>query len=138
MRRWVIVLDNTDDADFLLAPSPPADGSTATKPRIEYIPTCDHGTVFGSRCTSPPGAGKRCEGCSAVSDHLLDRSFKIAIVAVAQYSKEIAARHWVRALITPDRLDACNMCGFLDNPTVRPCLWAGDPPPLALTIHAMI
>jgi len=46
MRRWLIVLDNADDADFLLVPSSPADGSTATKPRIEYIPTCDYGTVI--------------------------------------------------------------------------------------------
>ena len=44
-QRWMIVLDNADDAGFLLEPPPITDTVRATKRRIDYIPSCNHGTV---------------------------------------------------------------------------------------------
>lgn len=42
-RRWMIVLDNVDDATFLLAPP---DAGCTTKRRIDYVPTSNHGFVL--------------------------------------------------------------------------------------------
>ncbi|KAK1812540.1 hypothetical protein LTR12_013078 [Friedmanniomyces endolithicus] len=43
--RWLLVLDNADDAGLLLEP-PATTGEAQPAPRrIDYIPTCDHGSV---------------------------------------------------------------------------------------------
>ncbi|KAF2725921.1 hypothetical protein K431DRAFT_214502 [Polychaeton citri CBS 116435] len=44
--RWLIVLDNVDDADFLLDPVVVAGGAQARRRRIDCIPVCDHGSVL--------------------------------------------------------------------------------------------
>lgn len=43
--RWLIVLDNADDASFLLD-SPTTSVEQPAQRRIDYIPSCDHGTVI--------------------------------------------------------------------------------------------
>lgn len=42
----MIVLDNTDDVDFLLDNQDAVDAVHGTKSRIEYFPKCDHGSVL--------------------------------------------------------------------------------------------
>ena len=44
--RWLVVLDNVDNADFLLElPAISSEGPTAQR-RIDYIPSCEHGSVL--------------------------------------------------------------------------------------------
>nr|POF18034.1 vegetative incompatibility protein het-e-1 [Quercus suber] len=43
---WLIVLDNVDDANFLLEPQMIADEAQLTQRRLDYIPSCDHGSVM--------------------------------------------------------------------------------------------
>ena len=51
-RRWFLVLDNADEAEFLLEPPAAACQENHSRPtssrerRLDYIPTCDHGTVL--------------------------------------------------------------------------------------------
>ncbi|KAK0842868.1 hypothetical protein LTS02_016317 [Friedmanniomyces endolithicus] len=44
--RWLIVLDNADDAGFLLEPPATTGEAQPAQRRIDYIPTCDHGSVI--------------------------------------------------------------------------------------------
>ena len=44
--RWLVVLDNVDDASFLLDPLVTSDEARHTPRRIDYIPMCDHGSVL--------------------------------------------------------------------------------------------
>ncbi|KAK4983213.1 hypothetical protein LTR50_007359 [Elasticomyces elasticus] len=44
--KWLIVLDNADDASFLLEPPIAADGAQRARRRIDYIPTYDHGSMI--------------------------------------------------------------------------------------------
>ncbi|KAK5128140.1 hypothetical protein LTR08_004176 [Meristemomyces frigidus] len=43
---WLIVLDNADDAGFLLEPSATASGARLAQRRIDYIPSCNHGSMI--------------------------------------------------------------------------------------------
>ncbi|QIW96749.1 hypothetical protein AMS68_002267 [Peltaster fructicola] len=43
-RKWLVVLDNADDADFLF--EAPTSSGANTSPRIEYLPVCDHGSML--------------------------------------------------------------------------------------------
>jgi tetratricopeptide (TPR) repeat protein len=43
--RWLLVLDNVDDARFLVE-RPVADSKTGAPPLREYLPYCDHGSVL--------------------------------------------------------------------------------------------
>jgi tetratricopeptide (TPR) repeat protein len=51
-RRWLLILDNADEAEYLLEPPAPASKEHYSLPtpsrdrRLDYIPTCDHGTVL--------------------------------------------------------------------------------------------
>lgn len=44
-RRWLIILDNVDDAQFLVDPSTNRRGHSS-RPRKSYLPHCDHGSVL--------------------------------------------------------------------------------------------
>ncbi|KAK0302703.1 hypothetical protein LTR82_017791 [Friedmanniomyces endolithicus] len=44
--RWLIVLDNADDAGFLLEPPATTGEAQPAQRRTDYIPTCDHGSVI--------------------------------------------------------------------------------------------
>ncbi|KAK3616048.1 hypothetical protein LTR22_027199 [Elasticomyces elasticus] len=44
--RWLVVLDNADDAVLLLEPSAMSGEAESAQRRIEYIPMCDHGSVM--------------------------------------------------------------------------------------------
>jgi tetratricopeptide (TPR) repeat protein len=43
---WLIVLDNADDAGFLLEPPPMASEAQHDRQRIEYFPVSDHGSMI--------------------------------------------------------------------------------------------
>ncbi|TKA78941.1 hypothetical protein B0A55_09240 [Friedmanniomyces simplex] len=50
---WLVVLENADDAGFLLEPSATASGARLAQRRIDYIPFCDHGsTIITTRSKS--------------------------------------------------------------------------------------
>ncbi|KAF2008302.1 hypothetical protein BU24DRAFT_138403, partial [Aaosphaeria arxii CBS 175.79] len=42
---WLLVLDNVDDASFLLE-AQPASSKTAARPLREYLPYCEHGSIL--------------------------------------------------------------------------------------------
>ncbi|TKA22974.1 hypothetical protein B0A54_18002 [Friedmanniomyces endolithicus] len=44
--RWLIVLDNANDAGFLLEPPATTGEAQPAQRRIDYSPTCDHGSVI--------------------------------------------------------------------------------------------
>ncbi|RMY50198.1 hypothetical protein D0865_07044 [Hortaea werneckii] len=44
--RWMVVLDNADDASVLCDASATSDEARAGQRPIDYIPTCDHGSVL--------------------------------------------------------------------------------------------
>ena len=44
--RWMIMLDNADDAGFLLEPPATTDDAQTMPRRIDYIPSCEHGLVL--------------------------------------------------------------------------------------------
>ncbi|KAF2718075.1 HET-domain-containing protein [Polychaeton citri CBS 116435] len=44
--NWFMVLDNADDASFLLEPLATLGTAQPTRSRIGYIPSCDHGSVM--------------------------------------------------------------------------------------------
>ena len=43
--KWLIVLDNADDTNFLLQP-PTTGDNDSTRRRIDYLPVCDHGSIL--------------------------------------------------------------------------------------------
>lgn len=43
---WLVILDNADDANFLLQPPATADEAQDTLQRFEYFPSCDHGAMI--------------------------------------------------------------------------------------------
>ena len=51
-RRWLLILDNADEAEYLLESPAVTSQKTDRTPtpsggrRLDYIPTCDHGTVL--------------------------------------------------------------------------------------------
>jgi len=51
-RRWLLILDNADEAEYLLEPPAVASQDDRSIPtssgerRLDYIPVCDHGTVL--------------------------------------------------------------------------------------------
>jgi tetratricopeptide (TPR) repeat protein len=51
-RRWLLILDNADEAEYLLEPPAVTNLERRSIPapsgdrRLDYIPTCDHGTVL--------------------------------------------------------------------------------------------
>jgi hypothetical protein len=51
--RWLLILDNADDARFLREPPPSKDGTTNAglaggirKSIVEYLPVCEHGSIL--------------------------------------------------------------------------------------------
>ncbi|KYG39576.1 hypothetical protein M433DRAFT_56287, partial [Acidomyces richmondensis BFW] len=44
--RWLIVLDNADDASFLLQPPATPGDAQPMRRRIDYIPSCEHGSML--------------------------------------------------------------------------------------------
>ncbi|KAI7264948.1 hypothetical protein KC343_g2760 [Hortaea werneckii] len=44
--RWLVMLDNADDAGFLLEPPARPDRAPVAPRRVDYIPTSDHGSVM--------------------------------------------------------------------------------------------
>nr|POF13651.1 nephrocystin-3 [Quercus suber] len=44
--RWLVVLDNADDASFLLQRPIAVDGAQLARRRIDYVPACDHGSMI--------------------------------------------------------------------------------------------
>ena len=48
--KWVLVLDNVDDASFLLAPGHGSQGrqesGNTSATLFEYLPVCDHGSIL--------------------------------------------------------------------------------------------
>nr|POF17809.1 vegetative incompatibility protein het-e-1 [Quercus suber] len=44
--RWLLVLDNADDAGFLVEPPEMASNEQLRQRRLDYIPSCDHGSVI--------------------------------------------------------------------------------------------
>ncbi|CAK1368378.1 unnamed protein product [Cercospora beticola] len=43
---WLMVLDNADDASFLLEPPTAAAETRRTQQRIDFVPSCEHGSVL--------------------------------------------------------------------------------------------
>ncbi|KAK3655914.1 hypothetical protein LTR22_010072, partial [Elasticomyces elasticus] len=43
---WLVVLDNADDVGFLLQRPAVSGEAQATQRRVDYVPTCDHGSVI--------------------------------------------------------------------------------------------
>ncbi|GIZ49813.1 hypothetical protein CKM354_001283800 [Cercospora kikuchii] len=43
---WLMVLDNVDDASFLLEPPPTTAETRRTQRRIDFVPFCEHGSVL--------------------------------------------------------------------------------------------
>jgi tetratricopeptide (TPR) repeat protein len=43
--KWLLVLDNVDDARFLLD-RPPTDAESTSRPLCEYLPQCDRGSIL--------------------------------------------------------------------------------------------
>ena len=44
--RWLLILDNADDASFLLEPPATSNNGPLMRRRIDYIPACDHGSMI--------------------------------------------------------------------------------------------
>lgn len=43
---WLVILDNADDAGFLLEPPATSEEARSSKRRIDYFPACDHGSMI--------------------------------------------------------------------------------------------